>query len=168
VAVQPGKSEKFSTRCKLRHKMNLNMRQFSLASRGRLLSARRFFCACFAIFLAWSTLAVIVASGLVVPVFAQSAPATAIGEARKFPEKTKLGELIVGVFPEVMLNGQNGRFSASGRLINLTNMIVVPSSVYQKTMLVRYELDVQGNIQRAWLLNPVELKIAQEEARKNP
>lgn len=100
--------------------------------------------------------------------WAQSAPATAIGEARKFPEKTKLGELTVGVFPEASLNGQPARFSASGRLINLTNMIVLPSSVYQQTVVVRYELDFQGNINRAWLLNPVELKIAQEEARRNP
>lgn len=100
--------------------------------------------------------------------WAQSAPATAIGEARKFPEKTKLGELTIGVFPEANLNGQAARFSASGRLINLTNMIVLPSSVYQQSLVVRYELDFQGNINRAWLLNPVELKIAQEEARRNP
>jgi hypothetical protein len=100
--------------------------------------------------------------------WAQSAPATAIGEARKFPEKTKLGELTMGVFPEASLNGQAARFSASGRLINLTNMIVLPSSVYRQTLVVRYELDFQGNINRAWLLNPVELKIAQEEARRNP
>jgi hypothetical protein len=100
--------------------------------------------------------------------WAQSAPATAIGEARKFPEKTKLGELTIGVFPEASLNGQAARFSASGRLINLTNMIVLPTSVYRQTLVVRYELDFQGNINRAWLLNPVELKIAQEEARRNP
>ena len=54
---------------------------------------------------------------------AQSAPATGLGEARNFPEKSKLGELIIGVFPEASLNGQSARFSAGGRLINVSNMI---------------------------------------------
>jgi hypothetical protein len=102
------------------------------------------------------------------PLWAQSAPATAIGEARQFPAKSRLGELTIGVFPEARLNGQAIRFSAGGRLINLTNMIVLPSSVFQQALVVRYELDFSGNIQRAWLLNPVELRIAQEDARKNP
>jgi hypothetical protein len=101
-------------------------------------------------------------------VWAQSAPATGLGEARNFPEKSKLGELNLGVFPEASLNGQSARFSAGGRLINVSNMIVLPSSVYRQTLIVRYELDVQGNISRAWLLNPTELRIAQDEAKKNP
>jgi hypothetical protein len=101
-------------------------------------------------------------------VWAQSAPATGLGEARNFPEKSKLGELIIGVFPEASLNGQSARFSAGGRLINVSNMIVLPSSVYRQTLVVRYELDFQGNISRAWLLNPVELRIAQEDAKKSP
>lgn len=101
-------------------------------------------------------------------VCAQSAPATGLGEVRKFPDKSKLGELVIGVFPEATLNGQATRFSASGRLINLSNMIVLPSSVYQQTLIVRYELDTMGNINRAWLLSPAELKIAQEQGRSAP
>ncbi len=101
-------------------------------------------------------------------VWAQSAPATGLGEVRNFPEKSKLGELIIGVFPEASLNGQSVRFAAGGRLINVSNMIVLPSSVYRQTLVVRYELDFQGNISRAWLLNPAELRIAQEDAKKNP
>jgi hypothetical protein len=110
----------------------------------------------------------IICSGMSAQAWAQNLPATGIGEARKFPDKSKLGELVIGVFPEASLNGQPTRFSASGRLINLTNMIVLPSSVYQQTLVVRYELDTQGNINRAWLLNPAELKIAHEQARNTP
>ncbi len=152
-AVQPKNSQKSVARCKLRHKMKLNFKNLSQA-----LSASALF-----------ALGILALANLTpMQAWGQSAPATAIGEARKFPEKTKLGELTIGVFPEASLNGQVARFSASGRLINLTNMIVLPSSVYQQTLVVRYELDFQGNINRAWLLNPVELKIAQEEARRNP
>jgi hypothetical protein len=118
----------------------------------------------------WLVALLLVGSCLVISskAWAQSAPATSIGDARKFPDKTKLGELIIGVFPEARLNGQAVRFSASGRLINQGNMIVLPSSVFRQTLTVRYEVDFEGNISRAWLLNPIELKIAQEEARRNP
>jgi hypothetical protein len=96
---------------------------------------------------------------------AQTAPATAVGQVRNFPPKTQLGELIVGTFPEASINGKPARFSASGRLLNESNLIVTPSSVYNRTILVRYELDFEGFINRAWLLNQAELKQAQEESR---
>jgi hypothetical protein len=102
------------------------------------------------------------------PSWAQSAPVTAVGDTRNFPAKTKLGELVIDVFPEASLNGRAARFSASGRLINETNFIVLPSSVYQRKLTVRYELDFEGNIQRAWLLNAAELKIARDEAQQSP
>ena len=95
---------------------------------------------------------------------AQTQPVTAIDGKRNFPAKSQLGTLTIGVFPEATLNGQATRFSASGRLYNTSNMIVQPSSVYNQPQVVRFELNFEGQINRAWLLNDAELKIAQDEA----
>jgi hypothetical protein len=141
-------------------KLNIQTPKQSLAARWLPTSSAAVLALIFSTFLALTALGS--------ETWAQNAPVTAIGEARKFPDKSRLGELTIGVFPEASLNGQTARFSASGRLLNTSNMIVVPSTVYRQALVVRYELDFEGNINRAWQLNPVELKIAQEEARKTP
>ncbi len=97
---------------------------------------------------------------------AQSVPATGIDGTRNFPAASRLGELVIGFFPEASLDGQATRFSAAGQLLDTENRILVPSGVYGQTLLVRYELDSTGAIRRAWLLNEAELQIARDEAAR--
>ena len=98
---------------------------------------------------------------------AQNQPVTSIDGARNFPAKSKLVEMTVGVFPDATINGQAARFGAGGRILNQDNLIIIPSTIFNKTLRVLIEMDFSGNnINRAWILNDKEMKLAEERASK--
>ncbi|MBW6493229.1 MAG: hypothetical protein K0B16_01510 [Burkholderiaceae bacterium] len=95
-------------------------------------------------------LAMLLAMALSVSVWAQT---------RKFPEQSNLGWLQVTVFPLATIDGNPARFTAGGRIFDISNRLVIPATL-AGSVAVRYELDQGGQIQRAWILLPAEIEAA--------
>ena len=90
-----------------------------------------------------------------------AATVTAQAQNRVFPEKTSLGNLELGNFPEAKLNGKDARFAPGGRIINVNNASMLPMTV-QGPIQVLYQLDTMGQIQTAWLLTNDEVSAAKQ------
>jgi len=84
---------------------------------------------------------------------------------RYFPANTKLGTLEVTQFPMGRLDGRDVRFGPGLRIFDTANMILMPTSVAGK-VIVRYRVDMMGQVNEAWILTPEELRLAREEARQ--
>ena len=80
-------------------------------------------------------------------------------QPRSFPEKSRVGWLEVGVFPQASIDGNPVRFTAGGRIHDQSNRIVMPASLSGGAT-VRFELDPGGQVQRAWILTPAEIEAA--------
>jgi hypothetical protein len=90
-----------------------------------------------------------------------TATVVAQAQARVFPEKTSLGNLELGNFPEAKLNGKDARFAPGGRILNVNNASMLPMTV-QGSIQVLYQLDTMGQIQTAWLLTSDEVNAAKQ------
>lgn len=83
-------------------------------------------------------------------------------QLRTFPEKTKVGMLQMGNFPEALLDDERIRFAPGVRILNEANISVIPMSI-QGPKRIRYRLDPTGQIDLAWILSEAE---ALEATRK--
>lgn len=73
-------------------------------------------------------------------------------QVRPFPAGTKVGELLMGYFPEGTIDGKAVRFAPGTRFLNADNSGVMPSTL-QQLVVVRYRLDAQGQVDRVWILS---------------
>lgn len=80
-------------------------------------------------------------------------------QLRAFPDKTKVGLLQMGNFPEAQIDGRRILFAAGGRILNESNLSVVPMSV-QGPVRIRYQLDPMGQVMTAWILSEQEARAA--------
>jgi hypothetical protein len=87
-------------------------------------------------------------------------------QLRAFPDKTKVGLLQMGNFPEAQIDGKRILFAAGGRILNESNLSVVPMSV-QGSVRIRYRLDPMGQVMIAWILSEQEAKAAKQEPSKD-
>ena len=81
----------------------------------------------------------------------------AAGVARSFPEKSLLGSMTPGIFPQVSINGTPMRFAAGALIRNQLNLVVSPATLAGAAWPVRYVLDPAGQIVLAWILTDAEL-----------
>ena len=88
------------------------------------------------------------------------APATAQVQ-RAFPQNALRGALVVGVAPDILLNGDRARLAPGARIRDDNNMLVVPSALTGGRYLVHYTVDTSGLVKDVWILRP-------EEAAVNP
>ncbi|MEO7056235.1 MAG: hypothetical protein ABI281_08555, partial [Caldimonas sp.] len=58
-----------------------------------------------------------------------SAP-TSTGMQRNFPQKALRGALVIGVAPEIALNGKPARLAPGARIRDANNMNVVPGAIF--------------------------------------
>ena len=88
-------------------------------------------------------------------------------EVRNFPVDSKLGSLTAVSFPVFTINGQKFQMSAAGQIRGVDNLIILPSMANYSGM-IRYQLDIAGNLHRVWFLTPDEVKAAEREGQQIP
>jgi hypothetical protein len=86
------------------------------------------------------------------------APATAQVQ-RAFPQNALRGALVVGVAPDILLNGQRARLAPGSRIRDANNMVAVPSGLVGGPYLVHYTLDAGGLVKDVWILRPDEAAV---------
>jgi hypothetical protein len=96
--------------------------------------------------------ALAVAACLVAPAAAQV--------QRAFPQNALRGALVIGVAPDIQLNGQPARLAPGSRLRDANNMIVVPSGFTGGRYLVNYTVDTSGLVKDVWILRPEEAAVS--------
>ena len=83
-------------------------------------------------------------------------------QIRSFPEKTKIGMLQMGNFPEAQLDGKRIIFAPGVRIMNVSNTTVLPMTI-QEPVRIRYRLDSLGQVDLAWILSAEEARAASEK-----
>ncbi|WP_067065612.1 hypothetical protein [Roseateles chitosanitabidus] len=103
-------------------------------------------------------LTALVASTAFAGLFAAStAYAQIVPGHRYFPQRALRGELIVGVAPDVTLNGKAARLAPGARIRNAVDQWASPGSLFNTKLIVIYTTDMNGLLMDVWVLNDVEL-----------
>ncbi len=77
---------------------------------------------------------------------------------RPFPQIAKRGTMTPGLYPNVTINDKERTLSAGARIWNQDNMIEMPAALRGSELAVRYTEDMNGDIDRIWLLTEDEIK----------
>jgi hypothetical protein len=88
-------------------------------------------------------------------------------QVRNFPVDSKLGHLTAVSFPIFTINGVQVPMGAGGQIRGVDNLIILPSTANYNG-LIRYQLDIAGNLHRVWILTPDEVKAAEQEGQRIP
>ena len=80
---------------------------------------------------------------------------------RVFPQNALRGALVVGVPPEIMLNGEPARLAPGARIRGMSNMLEMSGTLIGVRLLVHYTVDTSGLVKDLWILTP-------EEAARRP
>ena len=95
--------------------------------------------------------ALTVAACLVAPVAAQV--------QRAFPQNALRGAIVIGVAPDIQLNGRPARLAPGSRIRDANNMAIVPSGLTGGRYLVNYTIDTSGLVKDVWILRPEEAAV---------
>lgn len=88
----------------------------------------------------------------------QAAQAQATIGHRFFPAKALRGTLVVGVPPEVTLNGKDARLAPGARIKDANDMVALSATLSGQKLVVHYTTDLNGLLMDVWVLNSVELE----------
>ena len=77
---------------------------------------------------------------------------------RPFPAIAKRGVMIVGQHPNIVIDDKNRTLSPGGWIRNQQNLIDMPITMYGKKFVVNYTENMEGNIDRVWILSDEEIK----------
>ena len=78
---------------------------------------------------------------------------------RNFPQSALRGALVVGIPPEITLNGQAARLAPGARIRGQTNMVEMSASLSGSRLLVNYTLDPLGLVMNVWILRAEEAAV---------
>jgi hypothetical protein len=78
---------------------------------------------------------------------------------RAFPQNALRGAIVMGVAPEIKLNGAPARLAPGSRIRDADNMAVVPSGLTGGRYLVNYTVDSSGLVKEVWILRPDEAAV---------
>jgi hypothetical protein len=78
---------------------------------------------------------------------------------RSFPQNALRGAIIVGVAPDIQLDGQPARLAPGSRIRDTNNMAVVPGALVGGRYLVNYTVDTSGLVKDIWLLRAEEAAV---------
>ena len=78
---------------------------------------------------------------------------------RAFPQNALRGAIVIGVAPEIQLNGAPARLAPGARIRDANNMAVVPSGLIGGRYLVNYTVDTSGLVKEVWILRPEEAAV---------
>lgn len=84
---------------------------------------------------------------------------------RPFPPNTKRGKMTPGYAPDITLDGKPRQLSPAARIYNEENLTVVPGSLDNREFVVNYTEDLNGNIDRVWILTQEEASQRAPNAR---
>ena len=78
---------------------------------------------------------------------------------RAFPQNALRGAIVVGVAPEIQVNGVAARLAPGARIRDANNMAIVPSGLTGGRFLVNYTVDSSGLVKEVWILRPEEAAV---------
>jgi hypothetical protein len=77
---------------------------------------------------------------------------------RPFPQIAKRGTLSMQDYPSIEMDGKERRLSAGAWIKNRNNTIDMPVTLRGREFTVNYTENMQGEIDRVWILSPEEAK----------
>lgn len=102
------------------------------------------------------------AATIAIPALAQEADR----DPRPFPPNAKRGTMTPGYAPpDITIDGKARQMSPAARIFSEENLTVVPSSLGGKDIVVNYTEDMNGNIDRVWILTREEARMKAPNAR---
>lgn len=75
---------------------------------------------------------------------------------RPFPDTARRGTMTPAAHPSIVLDGKTRTLSAAARIWNQDNLIEQPASLRGERFAVNYTVDVNGDIDRVWILTKEE------------
>ena len=100
-------------------------------------------------------------AGLVAGVIAYASAWPTLAQAqqhRSFSAQVLRGELVIGLPPQVVLNGQDRRLAPGARIRGEDNLLKLPASLSGQRLVVHYTVEAStGLLADVWILNPTEL-----------
>jgi len=78
---------------------------------------------------------------------------------RAFPQNALRGAIVMGVAPEIQLNGERARLAPGARIRDTNNMAIVPGGLVGGRYLVNYTFDTSGLVKDVWILRPEEAAV---------
>jgi hypothetical protein len=102
------------------------------------------------------------AATLALPAFAD-APELA---PRPFPPNTRRGKMTPAyAAPDIYIDGKLRQLSPAARIFSEENLTVVPGGLVDKNVPVNYTEDINGNIDRIWILTREEARMRAPASR---
>ncbi|WP_342116606.1 hypothetical protein [Pseudoduganella sp. OTU4001] len=92
-------------------------------------------------------------------------PAMAQAEPRPFPATAKRGKMTPAYAPDIYIDGKLRQLSPAARIVSDENMTVTPGSLREKDVIVNYTEDMNGLIDRVWILTREEARQRAPSAR---
>jgi hypothetical protein len=95
-----------------------------------------------------------VALTLAVPVLASAQ----MQVQRNFPANALRGELVVGIPPEITVNGKDARLAPGSRIRGTNQMLLMSGAIAGQKLVVNYTVEQYGMVQDVWVLRREEIK----------
>ncbi|MFC5472612.1 hypothetical protein [Paraherbaspirillum soli] len=86
---------------------------------------------------------------------------------RTFPAATERGRLVITDYPNVTISGKALRLSPGSRIWGPNNLTQIPNALGSDSYLVNYTLNIQGDVDRVWILTPDEAAQKVADQRSN-
>ena len=84
--------------------------------------------------------------------------APALAQApRYFPHDALRGTIMFGPMPEITLNGEPARLSPAARIHAQSNLLELPSTLFNRKAIVNYTVGIGGLVNEVWILRPDEI-----------
>jgi hypothetical protein len=83
----------------------------------------------------------------------------ALAFERHFPTNVKRAKLTITNYPNIKINGKDRMLSPAARIWTVNNLTVVPNALGDATFVVNYTEDIEGAIDRVWVLTPEEAAV---------
>jgi hypothetical protein len=80
-------------------------------------------------------------------------------EPRPFPANAKRGKISFGYAPDIAIDGKPRQLSPAARIFSDENLTVVPNMLADAVFIVNYTEDMNGNVDRVWILTPEEARL---------
>jgi hypothetical protein len=77
---------------------------------------------------------------------------------RPFPQNTKRGTMTPASFPEIVIDGKTRHLAPAARIWNAEGFIEMPAALRGTDHAVNYTVDMQGDIDRVWILTTDEAR----------
>ena len=76
---------------------------------------------------------------------------------RNFPQDALRGEVVVGVPPDLSINGQNAQLAPGSRIRDQNNMLAMSASLSGARFTAHFTIDTGGQVKDLWILRADEV-----------